>query len=323
MTEHQEELVKYKKTETSEVISTCESTEEVEQIGKDIIVARKQSFYEDDRNVISVIINAISVRINMPRGTVKALMACLVALIIVALICAGNIISNKPEDTIIAEDTGTVEEKTEPSTDDAKDDYSGEGVLALKDYVNISAHYYYHLPENIKEVWEPDELYAENETFCDFIYDDNLYTIRSYVLEYTENELADIVKGDLALFDNMTFIDEEYVDGKYGEILKIKFESIDEEGNPVVGTGYYWYESVPKICCLEVSTDAWRDDKAEELIKNSIYRVSAGTSAPYSVNEIDAWSDVQEEEAMNSLAEDSIRDYYEQKPDPSDRVLKP
>lgn len=72
-----------------------------------------------------------------------------------------------------------------------------------------------------------------------------------------------------------------------------------------------------------MSTDVWRDDKAEELIKNSIYRVSAGTSAPYSVNEIDAWSDVQEEEAMNSLAEDSLRDYYEQKPDPSDRVLKP
>lgn len=43
MTEHQEELVQYKNNETSEVVSTCESTEEVEQIGKDIVVARNRN----------------------------------------------------------------------------------------------------------------------------------------------------------------------------------------------------------------------------------------------------------------------------------------
>lgn len=322
MTEYQVENSENQNTEPSEILYTAETTEEVEQLGKDIVVGRKEISYEDGRNVISVIINAISVRINMPRGTVKALMACLAAILIVGLVYAGNTIKDKSEGEAAAEETEAVVEESKSSADNQEDVYAGDGVLALKDYVNISTHFYYHLPDNVKDVWEPEELYAENETFCDFTYEDDWYTIRSYVLEYSDNDLAEIVKADLSLFDDMTFIDEEYIDGKYGEILKIRFESIDEEGNPVVGTGYYWYESVPKICCLEVSSDSWRYGAAEDMVKDSIYRVSSGTTAPYIVDE-DAWSDQQKEEAMESLKEDAMRDYYEQKPDPSDRVLKP
>ena len=68
-----------KNNESSPAILNNE--EETEQIGKDIIIGRKETYYEDDRNVISVIINAISVRINMPRGTVKTLMAILVGVV--------------------------------------------------------------------------------------------------------------------------------------------------------------------------------------------------------------------------------------------------
>ena len=50
-----------------------------DEIGKKIVVGRKEVHYEDGRNVISVIINAISVRIKMPRGTVKTLLAILAA----------------------------------------------------------------------------------------------------------------------------------------------------------------------------------------------------------------------------------------------------
>lgn len=53
------------------VPAVADVTEDVEQIGKDIVVGRKEVRYEDGKNIISVIINAISVRINMPRGTSK------------------------------------------------------------------------------------------------------------------------------------------------------------------------------------------------------------------------------------------------------------
>ena len=50
-------------------------TKELEHFSNNNIVDRKEVYYGDARNVISVIINAISVRINMSRGTVKFLMA--------------------------------------------------------------------------------------------------------------------------------------------------------------------------------------------------------------------------------------------------------
>lgn len=60
------------------------AVETVEQISRNVTVGSKEIYYEDDKNVISVIINAISVRINMPRGTVKALMACFAVLLVAA-----------------------------------------------------------------------------------------------------------------------------------------------------------------------------------------------------------------------------------------------
>lgn len=35
------------------------------------------------------------------------------------------------------------------------------------------------------------------------------------------------------------------------------------------------------------------------------------------------WYTIQEEEAMRSLAEDAMNDYYQERPDISDHVLKP
>ena len=35
------------------------------------------------------------------------------------------------------------------------------------------------------------------------------------------------------------------------------------------------------------------------------------------------WAAIQQEEAMNSLAQDAMQDFYEEKPDISDRVIKP
>ena len=274
--------------------------------------------------------NAINVRTNTMRGTVKAVIVCFVVIMVVVIIFASNAFHSRKSDTTEIEHTPEAAESAfeeKPMT--ANDSVAAENFATtddfqnLKDYVNISPHYYYHFPEGLIDTWEPSEQYFENETISDFTYEDDFYTVRSYMLEYCDGELASIVKAQLSLFNYMKFIDEEYINGKYGEILKIRFETQDEGGNLVVGTGYYWYESVPKICCLEVSADAWHDGKAEEMIKDSIYKVSPGNTGSHSIDEKEVWTSIQEEEAMKSSAEDAMRDYYEQKPDYTDRVLKP
>ena len=69
-----------------------------------------------------------------------------------------------------------------------------------------------------------------------------------------------------------------------------------------------------------MSTDVWHDDGAEDMIKDSIYRVSSGSTPPYTVYDN---SEQYKEEAMDSLAQDALRDYYETEPDISDRIIKP
>ena len=48
-----------------------------------------------------MIINAISVRINMPRGTVKALMACFLALIVIALVYANSVTHSRDDSYLV------------------------------------------------------------------------------------------------------------------------------------------------------------------------------------------------------------------------------
>lgn len=296
---------------TSSAASSASTNEEFEQIGKSIAVGRMEVEYEDDRNVIHAIINAISVRINMPRGTVKVLMACLVAILLAVIVFAFN----KPDT-----DNSTTKNVETPSAE-ASRDYAQEGKAVNKerpanigDYVIISSHYRYQLPEDVLGVWEPEDYYAENETFCEFNYSDNEYTIRSYLLDYYDAELSDIVKADLSQFDNMKFLEEQYIECDFGDVLMIKFEATDEDGQYTAGTGYYWYESDPKICCIEISSDDWHKDGTEEKILDSVYRISSESNVvPPDAEEI--WQEQQKEDAMNSLVEDAMNDYYEPEPD--------
>ena len=287
--------------------------EDVEQIGKDIVIGRKQVEYRDDRNIISVIINAISIRINMPRGTVKALMTYLAVLLLAVVV----FIFNGPgsRDTT---DSGTDTADTETSRDYPVNEegraLNTERAASAVDYVIISPHYRYSVPVDVLEVWEPDDYYYENETFSDYKYCDNVYTIRSYLLDYSDNELSYIVKNDLLQFDNMKFLEEQYIESRYGDILMIRFEATDEDGYYTAATGYYWYDSDPKICCLEISSDDWHDNGAEEEVLDSVYRISTDNNeAPSDAEEI--WQKQQQEDAMNSLVEDAMQDYYEPGPD--------
>ena len=294
------------------IISTLEDAENIEQIGKSVVVGRKEVNYADGKNVISVIINAISVRINMPRGTVKALMACFVIMLVAILRLGFNKLGNN-NTTNQSDEVANAKTSREYTSEEGKA-VNAERAANTGDYVIVSAHYRYSLPEDVIGVWEPEDYYAENETFCEFNSADHEYTIRSYLLEYSDADLTEIVKADLSKFDNMKFLDEQYIKGKYGDVLKIKFEATDEDGLYTAGTGYYWYDSDPKICCLEISSDKWHDDGTEEAILESVYRVSSDSNvAPPDAEEI--WQEQQKEEAMNSLVEDSMKDYYEPEPE--------
>ena len=297
---------------SSESVINFQAERTDEQYSKNIAVSRVEVEYTSDRSVIHAIINAISVRINMPRGTVKALMACLAVLLIAVAMMAFH---SKEADLNTAD--------SEADTSSAGREYAVEEGNAVNsertantlDYVIISSHYRYVLPENLIGVWEPTDCYAENETFCDFTCSDNEYTIRSYLLDFSDGDLADVVKADLSQFDNMKFLDEQMIDSEYGDMLKIKFESTDERGEYTAGIGYYWYESEPKICCLEISSDDWYDDEIDEKVLDSVYRIKTNNNMPPPSDAEEIWQEQQKEEAMNSLVEDAMNDYYEPEPD--------
>jgi len=298
----------------AEFVSTHETTEETERITKNIAFGRKETFYEDGRNVISVIINAISVRINMPRGTVKALLACIALLLIVAAMLAWDDAGGKSGKTAdkSAEATDAPAQREYVTEEEKSKAVNSERAAKSSDYVIISARYRYDLPEGTEGVWEPEDYYEENETYCDFVRDGDYYTIRSYLLTFINAELSDIVKASISQFDGYELIDQEYIDGKYGKVLKLKFASDDEDGNYTAVTGYYWSDIDPHICCLEVSSDEWRDGEVEDMIFDSVYRVEAETDTDYLVPD-----DAQEildgqrsQEAMDSIAQDAMRDQY-------------
>lgn len=305
----------------SDITQELSVTEDIDQIGKDIVVGRKEINYEDGRNVISVIINAISVRINMPRGTVKALMSCFAVLLLAVVILAINSLDSKQ--TVTSEtDTESSDTIREYPTDEEGKAINTERAANAGDYIIISPHYRYYLPDDILDVWEPTDYYAENETFCEFEYADNEYSVRSYLLDYSDKELSEIVKADLSQFDNMKFLEEQHFEDRYGDILMIRFEATDEIGEYTAATGFYWYDSDPKICCLEIASDDWHDDGVEEEILSRVYRVSSDNNeVPSNAEEI--WQEQQKEDAMNSLVEDAMREQYDQEPDYTDRVIKP
>ena len=179
----------YTDDDQKEVVSRLDTAETVEQVGKDIVVGRKEAYYEDDKNVISVIINAISVRINMPRGTVKALLACLVALVVVIAMFSFSSLNsrNSADNNAVASET----EKTMEYPTEEGGAVNTERPANTDNYVIISSHYRFILPDVVYDVWEPEDIYAENETFCELEYADNDYTVRTYLLDAGDKELSE------------------------------------------------------------------------------------------------------------------------------------
>ena len=210
----------------------------------------------------------------------------------------------------------------------SKNSISNTDLLKAANSVQISSHYYYKMPEGTMGVYDPEEVLAEGEQFLDFKQDGDIYTVRSYVLEYSGNELTEIVKASLSQFDGVSFVDEETIEGKYTDVYVIRFEVDNGDGTSDKVTGFYWSEIDPKICCLEVIADEWGDGNTEQMIMDSVYRKTdssdetgavSGQQSGLSPSDMQkAYDDARMEEYQNKIVEDyyndQINDYYNNEP---------
>lgn len=231
----------------SEIVDTLETTS---QVGKDVVIASKHTDYnyEDDKTVISVIINAISVRINMPRGTVKALMAILAVLIIAALIFAANVFYawNKDSEADLAE-TEITEEADETVS----------SVLPSRD-ITISENYSYVVPSGFAvEDSELEGSWFSNAKAYGFYTDDGNYCrVRSYIAAKTDGEIRDTVLARLKTAYDVEDIRHEYMDTDFGKVAVYSFDMV-QEGEPLVhAIEYSWADDDGTICSLEVSSES-------------------------------------------------------------------
>ena len=446
-------------SEESDLVLYIDTTE-TEQVGKDIVIGRKETYYDDGRNVIAVIINAISVRINMPRGTVKALMAILAVLIIAALIYAVNTLHSwdkhkeaEQTETETIEEAGefagivlpardiTISENysyavpagfavEEPDlegswfsnakaygfyTDDgtyyrvrsyiaaapegeirdivldrlkaaydvedirheymdmdfgsvvsysfdmvqegeptvhaieyswadddgvicsievssesdalpktaqlildtvhrSENDYTNSELLEINtDYLAISSNYRYHLPNGTFNVEGPYNDFFANEYWCDFNYNKVHYAVRSYaIMEAGSGNLEEEIHNMMTADGFIEVVKEARVDTTFGNILRVEFDTEDRDGVKLKVTGYYWYDSDPTICCLEVCNDTERNSEVEDILLKLVYKKPSDSTQPYPdgyVYEPDV------DEAMRSEIEDAWREYNEPEPD--------
>lgn len=205
---------------------------------------------------------------------------------------------------------------------------SNADLLKAANSVQISSHYFYKMPEGTLGVYDPEEVLAEREQFLEFKQDGDIYTVRSYVLDYSGTGLTEIVKASLSQFDGISFVSEETIEGKYTDVHVIKFEVDNDDGTTDKVTGFYWSEIDPKICCLEVIADERGDGKVEQMVMDSVYRITdssdgagtdSGQQSGLSPSDMQkAYDDARMEEYQDQIVEDyyndQIKDYYENEP---------
>lgn len=202
----------------------------------------------------------------------------------------------------------------------AENNVSNAETLFPVGFVDISAHYYYHMPEGTTGVWRADYPEEENETWCTFDYEEKPYEVRSYVFGYDGGDLDSVVKDKLSAGGVVTFEYEDKLEGRYGEVLRLRYET--GQGEKVIG--YYWKESDTKICCLEVMPKEGGGSAPAEMIMNSVVKGPEGAVTDLVVPEPkDAADGQQGGDSAKNLNGGSGEGSDEPKEDPSDILQKP
>ena len=324
-----------------------------DQFGKDIVVAQKQVDYEDGKNIISVIITAISVRVNMPRGTVKALMACFVALILVAVFYAAHY-REVPFDQTADYQKG-IERIKNGIEYGAYFTYdytmSREVALPSKDVV-ISGNYSFTVPAGyyVEPPYLDGEWYANAQAFSFYNWAEDWYLVRTYITQADKDSksLELIVLERIKAAEDVQNISYDYEDFGIGKVLVCKYEILYENEFDAFAVEYSWADDDGTVCSLEVSTEAGDYEETAKAVMNTVHRSNNAFSNDelverdreawyaehydedfdpddYEAMGIDPYEAMRpdDDEVRRQQAKEAWEEYNDPKPDISDGIIKP
>ncbi len=251
-----------------------------EQIGKDIVVGVKQVDHVDDKNIISVIITAISVRINMPRGTVKALMACFFILLVIAGTFAARTLHawNTP-----FRETAEYQRTIERVRDGIEygsyyvSDYSlsHEVVLPSKEAV-ISGNYSFTVPAGyyVESPYLDGEWFANAQAFSFYNSAGDWFLVRTYITQadIDSKDLETIVLERIKDANDVRNIRYDYEDFDIGRVLVCRYEIIEQDEPEIFAVEYSWADDDGTICSIEVSTEAGEYEVTANAVINTVHR---------------------------------------------------
>lgn len=254
--------------------------EENEQIGKDIVVGVKQVDHVDDKNIISVIITAISVRINMPRGTVKALMACFFALVVIALVYASSVAHSRDDSF----KEGTDYQRSIDSITSAIEygayyvsDYSlSRGVVLPSKEAVISGNYSFTVPAGyyVESPYLDGEWFANAQAFSFYNSSGDWFLVRTYITQadIDSKDLETIVLERIKDANDVRNIRYDYEDFGIGRVLVCRYEIIEKDEPEIFAVEYSWADDDGTICSVEVSTEAGEYEETANAVMSTIHR---------------------------------------------------
>ena len=345
----------------NDVIPTPDIARDTEQIGKDVIIGTKTVDYVDDKNVISVIINAISVRINMPRGTVKVLMGCLAVLIIAALIYGFSVLDAHKEDKALEyqKSVNTVKAGITSGSREMSDYSLSREVFMPEKEVVISQNYSYVVPAGYFSEYPylGGEWFVNAQAFSFYNGSGDWYLARSYITraDVGSKDFETIVLDRIKDANDVKNISYDYENFEIGKVLACKYE-IFESGEPdVFAVEYSWEDDDGTVCSLEISSDAGDYEETARQVMASVHRAGnamtneelvARDKALYEEEYDEEYDEDMDdydyddplasgfvdedtllqpdmEEIRRQQAMDAWNEYNKEEPDISDRVIKP
>lgn len=337
---------------------SLDSCEDIEQISKDIVVCSKEIHYEDDRNVISVIINAISVRINMPRGTVKLLMACFVVLLAAASIYGINVLrdwsTSYYKTAEYQKSVDDIKYSVIKGADDARNiNLSREIVMPEKEVV-ISENYAFTVPAGYFDeyTFAYGELFMNMQAHGFYNSNGDYFVVSSYITKegIADKDLQTVVMDRLKEANDVRNIRYEQKTFEYGELVVLRYEAFKSGEPSIFASEYSWKDDDGTICSLDISSDTGDIEETAKYILSSVHRTKSGLSNdelivrekelysedypegydpddPVGMGIVDPYAamepnidEIRKQEAMEAWEEYSKP---EQEPDISDRVIKP
>ena len=334
----------------------AEHAEEIESVGKDVVIGVKQVDYKDDKNIISVIITAISVRINMPRGTVKALMACFAALLLVACIYWVHLMHVWDEPYVKGAEHQKSIDQIKSAIEDGSvyvSDYilSREVILPSKDVV-ISGNYSYTVPAGYYSelAYFEGARFVNAQAYSFYNWEGDWYLVRTYITKENidSKDLETIVDDRIKEALDVRNIHYDYETFECGRVLACKYEILENDEFVAFAVEYSWADDDGTVCSLEVSSSAGDYEETAKQVMSTVHRsnnaytndelVARDKAAWYAdyygedfdPDDYEAWGidpyeamepdmdEIRKQEAM-----DAWEEYYNPQPDISDGVIKP